>query len=213
MRQLDLDASNAVFTRGWFRTRNLATFREFIYPEFAGKPIKYLELGVFEGMSMLWMMQRVLTHPDSRAIGIDPWLCTEKINENEMTAVMMRAFHNVGLDRADLATVRCNLIRGNSAELLRKAANRGGIDWLKKGTVDLSMVDGNHNALAVWDDARYVYKLLKPGGLMLFDDVENDLPKKDHVKEGVGLWLAEAGDTVKLEWKHKYMEAYRKVGQ
>jgi hypothetical protein len=87
---------------------------------------------------------------------------------------------------------------------------RHGFAGIKSNSVDVSMVDGNHWALAVQDDARLVYQLLKPGGWMLFDDVENDVPKTDHVKEGIARWLAEDKPNVKLLWKHKYMECYQK---
>ena len=81
---------------------------------------------------------------------------------------------------------------------------------ISPNSVDLCMIDGDHNSPAVLDDARSVYKLLKPGGWMLFDDVENDLPKRHHVQEGMQQFLEEVGDGVSHLWKHKYMECYRK---
>ena len=76
MRKLDprLIPGDFQYTRNWFCLRDLATFREYIMPQWKDKPIKYLEIGVFEGMSMVWMLHNVLTHPDSRAVGVDPWL-------------------------------------------------------------------------------------------------------------------------------------------
>ena len=208
MRHMDLkQVEKFTFTRNWFRTRNLSTFVAYIHPVWAGKPITYLELGVFEGMSLCWMMQHVLTHPEARAVGIDPWLPTEKLGEEDMDAARKRAFFNL----AHWPLKKAQLIRANSAEILRRMARRGGYLGIKAGSLDLSMVDGNHNALAVWDDARLVYELLKLGGIMYFDDVENDLPKRDHVKEGVGLFTREFRRRVKLLWKHRYMEAYQKI--
>ena len=61
------------FTRRWFLNRNYDTFKKFVYPKWAGKPLTYLEIGVFEGMSMVWMLQHILTHDNSRGVGIDPW--------------------------------------------------------------------------------------------------------------------------------------------
>lgn len=203
VRELDVDATGKTFTRQWFRVRNLSTFRELVLPIYAGKPTVYLELGCFEGMSMLWMMQRVLTHPDSRAVGVDPWLITTKLDEATMEAVCQRAFSNLREYYP-----RCRLQRGNSSEVLRRMIRRGFLG-IKPGVVDVCMVDGNHNALGVLDDARLVTRLVKPGGWILFDDVENDLPKADHVRQGVDLWLAE-GPGAELAWKHGYMECYRR---
>jgi hypothetical protein len=200
------------FTRNWFLNRNLNAFREVILPEWAGKPITYLELGVFEGMSMTWMLQRVLTHPDARAVGVDPWLMTTKIDNVEMDHVRQRAFWNTSPWAAGgfLRDMTCQLIRGNSAEVLRlMLKNKHGYAGIKRGRLDLCMVDGDHNELGVLDDCRLVWQLLKPGGWMICDDVENDKPKAHHVKEGLAAFLAETPGA-ELVVKKDYIECYRK---
>ena len=195
------------FKRNWFRTRNMVTFREFVLPHWAGQPVTYLEIGVYEGMSLVWMMQHVLTHPDSRAIGIDPWLMTSKQPQEYMDAVRNRAQHNLAR-----WSDRCVLIRANSDEILNCMVQRPeGHLGVQNGTLDLCMIDGDHYALPVWNDARLCLQLLRPGGWMLFDDVKNDLPKWDHVVEGVNRFIEEAGDRVKEVWRHKYMVCYEKV--
>jgi predicted O-methyltransferase YrrM len=196
---------NKSFTKSWFRRRNMRTFQTYVHPEFAGKPVIYLELGVFEGMSMCWMMRNVLTHPDSRAVGVDPWVMVTKIVEDEMEKVHERAIHNLS-EWND----KVRLIRGTSAEILRVMIGRRGYAGIARESVDISMVDGNHNALAVLDDARLVHKLLKPGGIMLFDDVVNKRTKIDHVREGVDMFVNEIGTGIEMIWKHNFMEAYRK---
>jgi len=214
-REMDLDDAGMEFTRSWFRNRNLETFRTYVYPAWAGQPITYLELGVFEGMSMCWMLQRVLTHPAARAVGVDPWLITTKLDESYMNGVHARADKNTSrwqsMYVAGTQTWKCVLQRGNSAEVLRRMTQRGGYLGITNNSVDLCMVDGNHNALAVVDDLRLAYQLVRPGGWLLLDDVENDHEKQDHVRQGLDSWLAEMpADTVHLLWKHKYVEAYGK---
>lgn len=193
-------------TQKWFLERNRRTFLKYVEPVWAGKPISYLEIGVFEGVSLVWMMQYILTHPKSRAVGIDPWLQTWKLSAEMMDVVRERAFFNTSR-----WSDRCQLIRGNSDEILRRMTRRWGYAGIRKGSVNLSMVDGNHNALAVWADAQWVYLLLKVGGWMLFDDVENQRGKTNHVKEGVRLFMQEVGDKMRLLWKDEYMECYIKV--
>jgi len=192
------------FTRRWFLTRNYGTFVKFVVPKWAGIPTIYLELGVFEGMSMVWMLQHVLTHPDSRSVGIDPWLITTKMDQAQMSDVMSNAFHNTAPWSGGKED-KCSLIQANSAEVLRRMVHKRGYAGIRRGSVDVCMVDGNHNSLAVWDDCRLVYKLLKVGGWMLLDDVENDIEKADHVKQGLQLFLNEVGGGVKEVWRHKYM--------
>ena len=200
----EMDVVGGEFTRSWFRNRNLSTFREYVYPEMSGKPITYLELGVFEGMSMRWMGQHVLTHENARAVGIDPWLITTKLSGEYMEDVMSRAHANLAVFGA------VTLQRGSSAEVLRKMCGKPGFLGISKNTVDICMVDGNHNSLAVLDDLIHVTKLVKVDGWILLDDVENDRPKKDHVREGLTMWL-ERDPPVKLAWKHKYVECYQKT--
>jgi len=216
-RRLDIISSqhSFQFTRRWFRERNLETFREYVHPEWKDEPINYLELGVFEGQSMTWMMQHVLTHEDARSVGVDPWLVTRKMSGEDMEDVMQRARHNlspwtsieVKKSKADLR--KCTLIRGTSSEVLRRMLHRRGEWGMKKENVDLCMVDGSHYELLVLDDARLCSQLLKPGGWMLFDDVENDKTKMFHVKQGLAMFLDEE-PRMKLLWKHRYMEAYQK---
>lgn len=192
------------FTRRWFRNRNLSTFQQFVMPEWAGKPIKYLEIGVFEGMSMVWMMQNVLTHPDSRAVGIDPWLMTVKIDSDQMELVCQRAMHNTEPFKS-----RCQLIRGNSAEVLRRMTGHG-FAGVTKSSIDVCMIDGDHNELGVLDDVRLCIQLVRVGGHLLLDDVENDHQKSHHVKQGIGMFLEE-NKNLALLWKHRYVECYQRT--
>jgi hypothetical protein len=58
------------FSEDWF-TWNLPIWEE-ILGHLRGKPnIHYLEIGVFEGRSLIWMLENILTHPTSKATCID----------------------------------------------------------------------------------------------------------------------------------------------
>ena len=208
-REMDLDYTqhDFQFTKNWFRNRNLGTFRKYVQPEWAGKPITYLELGVFEGMSLVWMMQHVLTNDNSRAVACDPHLMTGKLSGELMEEVRQRAIYNI-----QPYCDRCTLISGNSAEVLRKMLRKQhGFEGINKNSVDLCMIDGNHNSLAVLDDIQLCLQVVKPGGWLLFDDVENDKEKQDHVKQGLAMFLDGNPEKLELLWKYKYMEAYRKA--
>ena len=207
MKSVGIDRSqhNFDFTRRWFLNRNASTFCKYILPKWKDKKLIYLELGVFEGMSMVWMMQNILTHPESYAVGIDPWLITRKLLGNVMEQVMERAFHNTK------CFPNCKLIRGSSVEVLNRMRGKKGFEGIKKNTVDLCMIDGDHNSLGVLSDCYACYNLIKTGGWMLFDDVENRIEKKDHVKQGLSRFLEEYEGKVKMIWKHNFMECYEKL--
>jgi len=195
-----MDVEGGDFTRGWFRKRNLSTFRELVRPVWTGRPVTYLEIGVFEGMSMRWVLQQILTSTESRAVGIDPWLMTRKLSGHEMEMVWSRALDNTR-EWGD----RCQLIRSNSHEVLRRMNSRSGFNGIGRNSVDFCMIDGDHNAYAALDDAQQCLELVKPGGWLLFDDVENDKPKENHVKKGLEMFRTCVGNRVKEVWRHKYM--------
>lgn len=206
------------FTRQWFLIRNRLAFIEHIMPRFAGKPTVYLEVGVYEGGSAVWMLQYVLTHPESRMIGIDTWLQTFKRTPEEMEQVRARAHHNLAPWMAQSVTVdgvevpKCQLIQIMSADALRIMLHRKGRWGIQANTVDLCMIDGHHSDVAVLDDARQAIQLVRTGGQILFDDVRNDKEKEvDHVERGMRQWQTEVGDRVKPIWSSRYMEAFEKV--
>jgi len=119
---------------------------------------------------------------------------------------MKRAHHNV----SQLGK-NCTLLQCNSNVALFKMANRKGYAGFGRNSVDIAMIDGAHHDLLAWSDARMVLPLMKPGGWMLFDDVENDQSKGDrHVKAGIECFLKEHGSDVEFLWKHRYMECYRR---
>ena len=192
-------------TRSWFKSRNKVTFDKYVKPEWKDKDCTYLEIGVFEGASMVWMLENVLIQPNSKAVGIDTWLMTTKLSADVMNTVRQRAEHNAGL-----FPDKCTLIQGSSVEVLRCMLRRHGYAGIKRNSVDVCLIDGDHNRLGVYDDARIAFQLLKPGGWLMFDDVENIVQKQDHVLEGMKMFLEET-EGVELVWKEGYMETYIKL--
>jgi hypothetical protein len=69
--------------------------------DYTGKPrIQYLEVGVFEGSSFVWVLENILTDPSARATAIDPFFAgaEEKFRKNlkssgyENKATVIRGF-------------------------------------------------------------------------------------------------------------------------
>jgi hypothetical protein len=201
-RQYDLKGYN--FTRRWFFNRNYETFVKHVMPAWRGKSCTYLEIGVFEAQSLCWMLEHVLTAKDSYAVGIDPWLMTTKLSGEQMKQVMLRANYNIFQAVHSKPPREWPLVRGHSAEVLRRM-NKKGFAGISKGSVDVAMIDGNHWAPYVLDDAEQCLSLVKPGGWLMFDDVENDIEKKDHVKQGLAMFVEKHGDVVEEIWRHRYM--------
>lgn len=133
------------FTQDWLNTEHrLDAWNRYLKP-LAGNPISYLEVGVFEGRSMLWMLKNVLTNPDSRATGID-----------------IEIFPNY---------VR-NLVRSGACEKVTnlKGPSQKILHTLPEKSFDLIYIDGSHLGRDVLVDAVLAFDRLKVGGLMVFDD-------------------------------------------
>ena len=184
------------FTRRWFKLRNQVTYSTFLPKRFPPhRPWKVIQIGVFEGMDLVWQMQNLFIHPASRVIAIDPWEATTKLDQQYMDDVYERAQHNLRKWRGQV-----ELVRGYSQQILPTLLNEGA------GTYDLIIIDGDHNAPAVYTDAIYSLQLLKVGGWMLFDDVRNQQPKKDHVQKGLDQFMDDFEDNVGRVWFHRFMD-------
>lgn len=135
------------FTSGW-HLQHTALWRT-TFADLAGQPsLRYLEVGVFEGRSLLWMFENVLTHPTSTATVIDVF------------ASDYASTFDDNLAAAGLGD-RVTKLVGPSARELRELS---GADY------HIIYIDGSHTADDVLLDAALSWDLLAPGGLLVFDD-------------------------------------------
>ena len=134
------------FTQDWFSER-LDVWQKHILP-LRDRPLSYLEIGVFEGRSALWMLDNVLTHAQSRLTAVD-------VFDGELKARWLRNVERSG------AASKVTTIVGPSQVELRK---------LPLDSFDIVYVDGSHTAEDVLADAVLAFAVLKQGGLLVFDD-------------------------------------------
>lgn len=138
---------NYAFTGDYLTNEGRLEFWNRYLKPLGAKPINYLEVGIYEGSSMLWMLENVLRHRDSTATGID--------------LVIYQRY----LD---------NLVRSGSCEKVRNLRGRSQdvLRTLPKESFDVIYIDGSHLAQDVMVDAVLAFDLLKIGGIMVFDDYE-----------------------------------------
>jgi len=111
--------------------------------------VRYLEIGVDEGRSLLWMLENILTHPSSKATAIDSWI-NERFRSNLLLSGLQKKIHHV------------NKLSQNA---LRE---------LPPKHFDIVYIDGAHRADCVLTDAILAWGTLKDGGIMMFDDYHLD---------------------------------------
>lgn len=146
-------AEKYTFTSDWFST-NIPIWTK-VLDEMKDKPnLSYLEIGVYEGRSFLWVMDNILTHPSSKATAIDTFdIYLENDPEVNFRQNLRRSGHEA----------QVTVIKGSSREKLRE---------LPLNSFDLIYVDGDHSSKSVLIDAVSAWDLLKEGGLMIFDDYD-----------------------------------------
>ena len=157
------------FTTNWF-VRRARLFRELMLP-LAGKPITYVEIGMYEGASSCWTCENILTHPDSRGIGIDPWSPKDKKDTSEKRAVRDTAY--------------ANLKPWSNFTIIEKPSLAALRDDLEIDSVDVLYIDGNHWSHGCMLDAMNGWPLVKVGGLIIFDDYQKRRRHKNHVFSAV----------------------------
>jgi predicted O-methyltransferase YrrM len=124
-----------------------------------------LEIGCNEGRSTCWMLENMLSLTGTITC-IDPFANThinpfnpEKVTEDRTTENRFRS--NVA--EAKKAKQKINIMPELSYTGLAKLIVKG-------QQYDFIYVDGNHTAEPALTDACMCWGLLKPGGVMLFDD-------------------------------------------
>ena len=142
------------FTEDWFSENNPEkVVRQFdeILSEFKGRPCMFLEIGSFEGMATIWMLDNILTEEKSQIFCIDAWA--------EWTGdAFVRFISNI--NKTGLKD-KVHIVKGDSSEELR---------IFPKEYFDFIYVDGNHDEKAVIKDAINSFRILKKGGIMALDD-------------------------------------------
>lgn len=139
------------FSTDWVSDR-VPVWREVLAP-FKDKPnLNYLEIGVFEGRSAIWMMENILTHPSARMTVID-------LFPGDLKETFLDNLRASGLEK------RTRVITGPSQTALRS---------LPADFFDLIYIDGSHKARDVLADAILSWPLLKKEGVLIFDDYQLD---------------------------------------
>jgi len=137
--------STTGFTADWF-SHNIPHWNRHVLAKLPEGPVRWLELGAYEGRSACWVYDNVIKPRGGRLTCVDSWW--KKDYEERFDA-------NVA---------------GRDIEKVKSLTH----PWLmhQQGlrTYNVIYVDADHNAKSVLLDAALAWTMLEPGGFMIFDD-------------------------------------------
>lgn len=192
----------------WFEKRGARTnFEKHILPELAGQKCRYLEIGTWNGDSVVWVLENILTHPRSSAVIVDPWLAMRKTRTSSQELVDKA--YETAMGRLKPYRRKVAVYRQPSSVWLRQ-------NDFQHHTFDFIYLDGDHVDLAVMDDAVLCWPLLKVGGFMVFDDFNlgewHRTRNGHHVRHAVRGFMKVYGNGYAEKLFGNYQYGIRKIG-
>jgi predicted O-methyltransferase YrrM len=121
-----------------------------------GKPLFMLEIGSYKGESARWFLDHLLTHADSKLLCVDTWQAGEGL-----PFVADDSLLHEFLAAVEPWKDKCGVRQGRSYDVL---------PLLTPMEYDIAYVDASHTAANVLADSVLTWRLVKNGGLILWDD-------------------------------------------
>ena len=136
-----------------------------VLARFKGQKVSALEIGCFEGRATVWLLENILTHPESKITVVDTFGGSPEFP----------------LFNIDNSKIRQNFDQ-NTASFKEKinvfaCKSESVLPLLDNNIFDLIYIDGSHTSLDVLRDGVISYDLLKLGGSIIFDDYNWDTGK------------------------------------
>lgn len=145
---------NYSFTQDWF-SEHAPVWKELLTPYAEKSDLHYLEVGVFEGGATMWIIENFLKDSSSTLTAIDLFAGDY---EGAYPDFAKRFFENLTLSGIG---ERATVLTGYSQVHLRA---------LPLASYDIIYIDGSHRNDDVLEDAILSWRLLKDGGMLIFDD-------------------------------------------
>jgi predicted O-methyltransferase YrrM len=150
-----------IFSQDW-HSHNIPALTE-VLAKFKGQPnIHALEIGCFEGMGTLWMLNNILTDPSCFIECVDTFQGSAEHAHFGIPfeTSRLKFLTNINNDR------KVGLRVGTSSNVLAEMISD------RRRQFDIVYVDASHMAVDVLSDLVLSWPLLKKGGVMFMDDME-----------------------------------------
>lgn len=157
------------FTKDWF-SGNGKDWIKWL-DRFIGKPnLHFLEIGCFEGRATIWLLEHILTNETCKITAIDTF---EGSFEHKVRKFDVSNMYENLLENIEPYKNKVIVEKGNSQIVLRK---------FEPNSYNFIYVDGSHMACDVLEDTLLSWRLLKVGGVLIWDDYSWGQEFKDRLK-------------------------------
>ena len=155
-----------------------------IFPNPIETEFHALQLGAFSGDASVWILENLLRHSGSTLTDVDTWQGSDETPHHELDFSEVEALYD-----ERVAPFRAKVKKN-------KATTQGFFDTNPIGVFDFIYIDADHTASGVLSDAVRSHPLLKPGGIMAFDDYgwHSGIGQYEEPKAGVDAFLSAYGN-------------------
>ena len=148
------------FKHDWFSV-HIPLWKKILEKYINKSNLNFLEIGCFEGRATKWLIENILISPSSKITVIDTFegSMENKIKGYKIDNLLKRFKRNL---KPYIFKKKIIIKKGISQNILRQ--------FKPSETFDFIYIDGSHVAKDVLEDAILSWRLLKNGGIMVFDD-------------------------------------------
>lgn len=142
----------------WFDSTGRTNFANYLLPYAGKKNLRFLQVGAFTGDASKWLLDNVLTHEGCTLTDVDTWRGSNETVHEEF-------------DWSDVEETYDAKVKGYGDKVIKVKADS--TEFLRTQpffSYDFIYIDGDHTALGAFADAVGAWPLLKPYGIMAFDD-------------------------------------------
>jgi len=139
----------------WFQHQDYV-FAKHLAPLAHGKNISALQIGTYTGDASLWLLENILTDETSLLTDVDTWKGSDEPAHKNLN------FDDVFISYLSKVSKFPNVqtFQGTSDEFFAE----------NEETFDFIYIDGDHTSQQVLKDAENAIKVLRPNGILAFDD-------------------------------------------
>ena len=141
----------------WFKQTAEDNFKTQLTPLANKFNLRFLQIGAYTGDATVWLVDNILTQANSVLEDVDIWTGSDEDEHKTM-------------DWADIERVYDSRIAFRPNVIKYKMDSREYLRSVEEPTFDFIYIDGDHTAEGVLQDAVLAWRLLKPGGIIAFDD-------------------------------------------